>query len=153
MDDNEANAKKAMKVASSFLCGSLVLILCSFLQKIIAGFDPFLLKGYIVPLFFGGIVGGLLGTKCQKVMMLNKALATRNKELEGAVGSILPICSHCKAIREPGKNPKDKKSWQPVESFLFENTTSRFTHSICPNCVEEIYPEIYASKYLGSESE
>ena len=153
MDDQESRSKMAMVVAGSFICGSLVLILCLFLQEAVSGFTRFSSVAYIVPIIFGGVAGTLLGLKLHKVGTLNEVLAARNKELEVAVAGILPICSHCKAIREPGKNPKDKKSWHPVEDYLSQNTTSRFTHSICPNCVQEMYPEIYASKYSGSDSE
>lgn len=40
-----------------------MVILCgmSFLQKTAAGFDPYLLRGYYVPLIFGGISGAVLG--------------------------------------------------------------------------------------------
>ena len=147
MDRNEAKTRMAMMAAGGFLCGSSVLIVCTFIQKFITGFDPFQFNGYIVPLFYGGIAGGLLCMKSLQVRMLNKVLATRNNDL----GGIVPICSYCKAVREPGKDPRDKTSWSSVEDFLYQNTTSRLTHSICPDCVQEIYPEIYQAKYSGSD--
>jgi DNA-binding NtrC family response regulator len=42
---------------------------------------------------------------------------------------LLPICSHCKKIRNK------QNQWQPLEIFFLENFNIRFTHGICPNCV------------------
>lgn len=140
MTKDEGLSKTTQAAAVSFLCGSTILIFCSIIQKITAGFNPYLLKAYIVPFFYGGIVGSLLGTKCMKVRMLNKVLAERNNVLE----DFLPICSHCRDIREPGKDPKDKNSWHPVDDYISKKTTIQFTHSICPDCMKEVYPELAA---------
>jgi ABC-type nitrate/sulfonate/bicarbonate transport system substrate-binding protein len=60
---------------------------------------------------------------------LRKALE-EIKELRG----ILPICSHCKKIREDG-------SWHLLEKYLTEHTNATFTHGICADCMEEHFPE------------
>jgi PAS domain S-box-containing protein len=49
---------------------------------------------------------------------------------------ILPICANCKKIRT------DRGEWQQVEVYVSERTHAEFTHGICPECVEEFYPEI-----------
>ena len=56
------------------------------------------------------------------------------KTLEG----LLPICSHCKGIRD------DKGYWQSVESYVESHSEVDFTHGICPACLQEVYPEVYA---------
>jgi hypothetical protein len=38
--------KHILKIGILFLSGSVLLIILSFIQKIIAGFNPFILKGY-----------------------------------------------------------------------------------------------------------
>ena len=43
--------------------------------------------------------------------------------------SLLPICSHCKKIRNR------QNQWQPLEIFFLENLNIRFTHGVCPDCV------------------
>lgn len=51
----------------------------------------------------------------------------------------LPICANCKDIRD------DKGSWHQIESYLREHTEAEFSHSICPDCAKELYPDIYQS--------
>ena len=51
------------------------------------------------------------------------------KELSG----VLPICSHCKGIRN------DKGYWSRLETFLALNSDIELTHSICPKCMAKNY--------------
>ena len=44
------------------------------------------------------------------------------------LGGMLPICSHCKKIRD------DKGYWNQIEAYLNEHTEAEFTHGICPDC-------------------
>ena len=53
--------------------------------------------------------------------------------------SILPICSSCKKIREPNSQPEEKKSWTAIEAYIGNRSSSKFSHSLCPTCEEEIY--------------
>ena len=46
---------------------------------------------------------------------------------------LLPICSHCKKIRNK------QNQWQPLEIFFLENFNIRFTHGICPHCVPNFF--------------
>jgi DNA repair exonuclease SbcCD ATPase subunit len=48
---------------------------------------------------------------------------------------ILSICSSCKKIRE------DDGSWTEIEPYIATHSQARFSHSICPDCEEELYPE------------
>lgn len=65
-------------------------------------------------------------------------LAARVRELEEALSqikqlqSLLPICSYCKSIRG------DENYWQTVESYISQNTDTRFSHGICPGCYEKV---------------
>ncbi len=57
-------------------------------------------------------------------------------ELQGALAEvhalreILPICSYCRKIRD------DEDYWQTVESYISRHTRTKFTHGICPSCME-----------------
>ena len=53
------------------------------------------------------------------------------KQLEG----MLPICAHCKKIRD------DEGYWQGVEKYVTERSKARFSHSICPECARQLYPD------------
>ena len=44
----------------------------------------------------------------------------------------MPICSYCKKIRD------DQNYWQQVESYVGKHSDAKFSHSICPQCYEEI---------------
>lgn len=49
---------------------------------------------------------------------------------------LLPICMHCKNVRD------DKGYWRQLESYLKEYSPEvEFTHGLCPKCAKELYPE------------
>lgn len=48
---------------------------------------------------------------------------------------ILPICSYCRKIRD------DKNYWHTVEDYLAQHTAAKFSHGICPRCMET-HPEL-----------
>ena len=62
---------------------------------------------------------------------LQDALA-KIKTLRG----IIPICAACKKIRD------DKGYWNQLESYLSEHSEADFSHGICPECAEKLYPEL-----------
>jgi len=45
----------------SFIIGAFSLIVCSGFQKVIIGANLFMIRGYIVPVIFGGIAGLIIG--------------------------------------------------------------------------------------------
>jgi hypothetical protein len=50
---------------------------------------------------------------------------------------ILPICVSCKKIRD------DKEYWEHVETYLSKHLDLRFSHSICPECAKQLYPDFF----------
>ena len=64
-------------------------------------------------------------------------LASALEEVETLQG-LLPICSHCKSVREEGSY------WQSVEKYMLAHSSLEFTHSICPKCLELMHPALYA---------
>jgi CheY-like chemotaxis protein len=52
------------------------------------------------------------------------------------LSGLLPICAKCKNIRT------DDGYWMQVESYLRDYSGLNFTHSICPECVRKLYPEL-----------
>ena len=50
------------------------------------------------------------------------------------LGGMLPICSHCKKVRD------DKGYWNQIEAYLNEHTNAEFTPGICPECAKEVFP-------------
>lgn len=51
------------------------------------------------------------------------------------LGGIVPICMHCKQIRN------DKGYWKKLEKFIETHSSTQFSHSICEPCLEKHYPE------------
>lgn len=73
----------------------------------------------------------------EKIAELEDAVA-HIKQLEG----ILPICASCKKIRLEGANPKKKEGWMVLEQYIEDHSEATFTHSICPECLVKLYPNI-----------
>lgn len=48
---------------------------------------------------------------------------------------LLPICASCKRIRD------DKGYWNQIELYISQHSDAVFTHGICPECVEKLYPD------------
>jgi hypothetical protein len=49
--------------------------------------------------------------------------------------SLLPICSYCKKIRN------DQSYWEKLEGYIQHHLDVDFSHSICPDCLQEHYPQ------------
>jgi energy-coupling factor transporter transmembrane protein EcfT len=59
------------------------------------------------------------------------------KNLEG----LLPICSSCHKIRSTDNQ------WNVLEKYITDRTEATFTHSLCPECARELYPEMYGQTH------
>ena len=62
-----------------------------------------------------------------------KAALENVKTLSG----LLPICSNCKKIRNDGGY------WEQIEGYIRDHSEAEFSHSICPDCIKKLYPDIY----------
>jgi len=58
------------------------------------------------------------------------------KKLSG----LLPICASCKKIRD------DRGYWNQIESYIKDHSEAQFSHSMCPECAEKLYPELKMRK-------
>ncbi len=72
----------------------------------------------------------------EAVARLEAALSTI-ASLEG----ILPICAHCKRIREADD------TWVRIETYVEERSTAQFSHGICPECAERYFPGVLADPW------
>jgi hypothetical protein len=48
---------------------------------------------------------------------------------------LVPICTSCKKIRD------DKGYWNQIESYIQEHSEAEFSHGLCPECAEKLYPD------------
>jgi hypothetical protein len=65
-----------------------------------------------------------------------KAMRDREKAMEEIkiLRGLLPICSSCKKIRD------DQGYWTQMESYISKHSEAEFSHGICPECLERLYP-------------
>lgn len=66
--------------------------------------------------------------------------ATLIAELQAALSKVktlsglLPICASCKMIRD------DHGYWSQIEMYIAKHSDAEFTHGICPECINRLYP-------------
>jgi len=71
---------------------------------------------------------------------IEEALRAAHDRLQHAIEQvktlkgIVPICSSCKKIRD------DKGYWEQVEAYVTKHTDAQFSHGICPDCLNRLYP-------------
>jgi hypothetical protein len=68
-------------------------------------------------------------------------LAKKNIALEKAIAEIkkltglLPICANCKKIKDT------MGLWNDIKIYIRDNSEAEFSHSLCPECTEALYPD------------
>ena len=65
---------------------------------------------------------------------LEALVEKRTDEVKNLSG-LLPICMHCKNIRD------DDGYWNKLESYIQSHSMAEFSHGICESCLEKYYPE------------
>jgi PAS domain S-box-containing protein len=50
------------------------------------------------------------------------------------LSGLLPICSHCKKVRD------DSGYWNQIESYIISRSEVVFSHGVCPDCMKTLYP-------------
>ena len=74
------------------------------------------------------------------VLQRTAALEDANQNLQIALckvkllSGMLPICASCKKIRD------DKGYWNQIEEYIRDHSEAEFTHSMCEECAEKLYP-------------
>ena len=43
----------------------------------------------------------------------------------------------------------DEGYWQQIEGFIAEHSDAKFSHGICPECMEKLYPDEYQAIKSG----
>lgn len=91
----------------------------------------------------GHAITAVIATALIVIALYAGASALNRAEAEQKIlGGLLPICSHCKRIRD------DKGYWSQVESYVTEHSEAEFSHSLCPSCLAEFYPD-HAEEIIG----
>lgn len=89
----------------------------------------------------GHLVGRLLIirdiTERKQIELERERLLTELQQAQTEVQTLcglLPICSHCKKIRD------DSGEWTRMEAYIQSRSDAVFTHTFCPECLEKHYP-------------
>jgi PAS domain S-box len=61
------------------------------------------------------------------------------------LSGLVPICANCKKIRD------DQGYWTQIESYIQDRSDAKFSHSICPDCAQKLYPQ-YMAKIKEKEN-
>ena len=77
-----------------------------------------------------------LKNKLDREVQLNNELTKALSEVRKLSG-MLPICASCKKIRN------DKGYWEQIEVYVRDRSEAEFSHGICPECAQKLYPEFY----------
>jgi len=103
-----------------------------------------LLSASLVSLALQGIVSRLAMMQA-RLRVRDAHLAERQKritaELRDALENVqilrglIPMCGHCKKIRD------DSGYWTQVESYIEKRSEAEFTHGICPECLAQLKKE------------
>ncbi len=78
----------------------------------------------------------------ERLTKSNEELTEKNKEIENyfqkvkVLNGLLPICASCKKIRD------DKGYWNQIETYIHEHSEAEFSHSICQECMQKLYPDL-----------
>jgi len=64
-------------------------------------------------------------------------ITERKQSLEQTktLSGIMPICSNCKQIRDA------QGKWHQIETYIRDHSSAKFSHSICPGCAKNLYPD------------
>jgi len=107
------------------------------------------LRAYVEPLrnLNGGITGCIgIALDITEQKQLEAQREGLIEELRNALTHIktlrglLPICGSCKKIRD------DRGSWKQIETYISDHSDAKFSHGICPECVQKLYTE-WSSSY------
>ena len=88
------------------------------------------------------IANNLLQNELHERKIMEKVLHEEWAKLDEALANVktlsglLPICASCKKIRD------DSGYWNQIEVYIHEHSEAEFSHGLCPDCAEKLYPNI-----------
>ncbi len=114
--------------------------------------DQYVFKGYgsgAVDYLFKPIEPEIVLSKVRVFCQLyeqRKKLEDLVRELREALDEIktlrgiIPICAQCKKVRD------DRGFWEQVEVYIGKHSEAQFSHSLCLDCMKELYPDLVDEK-------
>lgn len=95
--------------------------------------DEQAMRGIVHALFLSLIVCAFVTIVI--TVLVNRSIGRYQKRI-ALLRGILPICAHCDKVRD------ENGRWSKVETYIARHTQTEFTHSICPDCMQEHYPDV-----------
>lgn len=77
-----------------------------------------------------------------ELIYMNSLLGDENRKLADYLNEIkvlrglLPICTYCK------KNRDNEGDWHSMEVFISKHSDAEFSHGICEDCLQKLYPDL-----------
>jgi hypothetical protein len=78
----------------------------------------------------------------QRARAVEKALS---EALEKVLSGFISICANCKRVRV------QENEWTPIDAYITGKTDAKFSHGICPVCMQQLYGDFLSSKTKLSE--
>ena len=60
---------------------------------------------------------------------------------------LLPACASCKRVCDHAGH------WHAIDDGIRSSLEGNFTHTICPECARQIYPDVYRQIYSDDEDQ
>ena len=109
------------------------LALCALITAIVVGLTTVTINAY----------QKITQNQQDEIVRQHRELLEKNTRIEKALAEVkklsglLPICASCKKIRD------DKGYWQQIETYIRSHSEADFSHGICPDCAQRLYPELF----------
>jgi hypothetical protein len=145
-----------LMASTVFILGGKVSFFASYTTELIIRFIPAYITVHLIALSMEKlreIVQNRLKTSNSELERVVGELEERDKEKEVLIHDlqetmrevrilqgILPICVNCKKIHN------DAGYWEQVEKYIQDRSEAQFSHGICPECAQQLYPEFAIDK-------
>ena len=114
----------------------------NFVSEVLQAFSVSMLPWGLAFMILNAVIGLFWG----KIRLADAEKSTIIADLQEAIARVktlsgfLPICASCKKIRD------DKGYWNQIEAYISEHSEAEFSHGICPQCAQKLYPHLYNEK-------
>ncbi len=126
--------QKQIKISLLFHRGLMVFFFIGYIVVMVAFAisDSLLSETFISVIFLLGSIFVFIGITIQSRLL---------SEVQQTLKGILPLCASCKKIRDNNSDPKNPDTWRSIETYISEKIDVNFSHGICPECAEKLYPK------------
>jgi hypothetical protein len=108
-------------------------------RSIVSMLDPSVILGGSVLGYCAVFVFICFGLCLLNFQRTEYELLNATNEVKQLTG-ILPMCASCKKIRD------DQGYWSQVEAYIRSHSEAVCSHSICPECLQRLYPQYYGQE-------